>query len=56
MKKEEKLFELLKEIKQLQEELKKMGNRNDFSSPEIVKKSQELDEKLNEYNKMINNN
>lgn len=50
------LKKLLDEINQLRDELEEMANRKNFDDPTIIKKSLEIDEKLNIYNRIINDN
>ncbi|WP_241078944.1 aspartyl-phosphate phosphatase Spo0E family protein [Natranaerofaba carboxydovora] len=49
------LKDLLQEIEGLRDEIETLYETRDFTDPEIIKKSQELDEKLNEYNRLITN-
>ena len=47
--------EVLKKIEELRDELGRLYDKKDISDPEIIEKSQELDKKLNIYNKIHNN-
>ena len=48
------LKDLLKDIEELRDELENLYENREFKDPEIIRKSQEIDEKLNEYNRRIN--
>ena len=47
--------EVLKEIEELRDELERLYDKKDISDPEIIEKSQKLDEKLNIYNRIHTN-
>lgn len=50
---QDEIYELLKEIERMREQLKRIADNKDLTDPKVVAASQMLDAALNEYSKLV---